>query len=160
RPVSNVLGIVIMVTLVWTAVNGVLFQTVIRMADSTFQNLDALIEADVERPLDPLKAGRPASLLCWEGLGRTGRAYSVSGPGAEEISAFTGQEALEPLRVYVGLNAAETVEERSALALAEFQRTGAFDRSVLVIATPTGTGWLDPAAMDTLEYLHHGDVAS
>src|SRR5690606_22325340 len=109
---------------------------------------------------DPLKAGSPASLLSWEGLGRTGRAYAVSGPGAEEIAAFTGQEALEPLRVYVGLNAAQTVEERAALALAELQRTGAFDRSILVIATPTGTGWLDPAAMDTLEYLHHGDVAS
>src|SRR5690606_21846158 len=103
RPVSNVLGIVIMVTLTWTAVNGVLFQALIRMADGTFQNLDALIEADVTRPLDPLKAGSPASLLSWEGLGRAGRAYSVSGPSAEEISTFTGRKALEPLRVYVGL---------------------------------------------------------
>src|SRR5690606_9070767 len=28
------------------------------------------------------------------------------------------------------------------------------------IVTPTGTGWVDPAAIDTLEYLHRGDIAS
>jgi uncharacterized membrane protein len=38
-------------------------------------------------------------------------------------------------------------------------RVGAFDRSVLIVAVPTGTGWMDPAAMDTLEYLHGGDTA-
>jgi Alpha/beta-hydrolase family len=26
--------------------------------------------------------------------------------------------------------------------------------------TPTGTGWVDPAAMDSVEYLHDGAVAS
>jgi uncharacterized membrane protein len=30
---------------------------------------------------------------------------------------------------------------------------------VLVVATPTGTGWLDPGGVDTLEYLHAGDTA-
>ena len=37
---------------------------------------------------------------------------------------------------------------------------GAFERSVLVLVMPVGTGWVDPAAVDTLEYLHGGDVAS
>ena len=36
---------------------------------------------------------------------------------------------------------------------------GAFERSVLVVATPTGTGWLDPGAVETVEYLHGGDTA-
>jgi uncharacterized membrane protein len=40
------------------------------------------------------------------------------------------------------------------------QRTGAFDRSLLVIATPTGTGWVDPAGMLPVEIMHGGDVAS
>jgi uncharacterized membrane protein len=31
---------------------------------------------------------------------------------------------------------------------------------VLVVITPTGSGWIDPASMDTVEYLHNGDVAS
>ena len=28
-----------------------------------------------------------------------------------------------------------------------------------MVATPTGTGWLDPSAVDALEYLHAGDTA-
>ena len=38
--------------------------------------------------------------------------------------------------------------------------TRAFDRSILVLVMPVGTGWVDPAGIDTLEYLYAGDVAS
>jgi uncharacterized membrane protein len=31
---------------------------------------------------------------------------------------------------------------------------------VLIVVTPTGTGWVDPAALDSVEYLHGGAVAS
>jgi len=31
---------------------------------------------------------------------------------------------------------------------------------VLIVITPTGTGWVDPAALDSVEYLHAGAVAS
>ncbi len=67
---------------------------------------------------------------------------------------------MEPIRVYAGLNSAETVEERARLALEELKRAGGFNRSLLVIIVPTGTGMVDPPAIDTLEYLHGGDVAS
>ncbi|WP_091522091.1 alpha/beta hydrolase [Aerobium aerolatum] len=160
RRVSNVIGIAILVSLVWTAVDGILFQSAIRAADRAFQNLDARIESNIARPTDPMKTGSPASLLDWEALGRAGRDYVATGPSATEISAFTGKPALEPLRVFAGLNSAPTANERAALALEELKRVGAFERSVLVVATPTGTGWLDPSAVDTLEYLHHGDVAT
>ena len=39
------------------------------------------------------------------------------------------------------------------------KRTGAFHRKILVVATTTGSGFLDPAAVDPLEYLWHGDTA-
>jgi uncharacterized membrane protein len=45
------------------------------------------------------------------------------------------------------------------LVLEELKRAGAFDREVLVVAMTTGTGWLDPNAMDPLEYLFKGDTA-
>jgi uncharacterized membrane protein len=67
---------------------------------------------------------------------------------------------MEPLRVYVGMNSAESAEERAELALAEMKRTGAFERALLVIATPTGTGWVDPAGILPVEIMHGGDVAS
>jgi uncharacterized membrane protein len=67
---------------------------------------------------------------------------------------------MEPIRVYVGLRSAQTQQARAKLALEELKRVGAFARSMLVIVTPTGTGWIDPAALDSLEYLTNGDVAS
>jgi uncharacterized membrane protein len=73
---------------------------------------------------------------------------------------LTGRKALHPIRVYVGLRAASTLQERAKLALQELKRADAFTRSVLVVVTPTGTGWIDPAAIDAIEYLHHGNTAS
>jgi uncharacterized membrane protein len=64
------------------------------------------------------------------------------------------------VRVYVGLAGGGTAQARAGLALDELKRQHGFERKVLVVITPTGTGWIDPAAMDTVEYLHHGDVAS
>jgi uncharacterized membrane protein len=49
---------------------------------------------------------------------------------------------------------------RAKLALEELKRVGGFERSVLIVVTPTGTGWVDPAAIDSVEYLHDGAVAS
>jgi uncharacterized membrane protein len=51
------------------------------------------------------------------------------------------------------------VQERAELALQELKRVNAFSRSILVVAMPTGTGWLDPGAVDTLEFIHSGDTA-
>lgn len=160
RPVANVAGAAIAVALFWLAINGVLFRYALHAADSSFQAYNELMEPESPQPEDPLKAGSAASLVAWADLGRAGREFVASGPTAEDLRQFRGGDTLEPIRVYVGLNAAETVEARAALALAELQRTGAFERAVLVIVMPTGTGWVDPAAMDTLEYLHGGDVAS
>uniref|UniRef100_UPI001952DB3C alpha/beta-hydrolase family protein n=1 Tax=Klebsiella pneumoniae TaxID=573 RepID=UPI001952DB3C len=68
------------------------------------------------------------------------------------IKAFTGRSAMQPIRVYVGQRGADTAQARAELALNELKRQGGFDRSVLIVITPTGTGWVDPAAMDPVEY--------
>lgn len=158
--VANVLGLVIAALLFWSVVDGVIFRFGLRAADSSFRQLDALMQSDVDRPADPAKTGSDASLVGWGDLGRMGRSFVASGPTADEISGLTDRPAMEPIRVYVGLNSAETYADRARLALQEMLRTGAFEREILVVITPTGTGWVDPAAMDTLEYLHDGDVAS
>jgi len=160
RRVSYLVAIVAAAALFWSMIDGVLFRAVLHAADNSFRQLDALIELDVEPPADPLRSGSPASPLDWQDLGRQGRAFISSGPTREDLRAFFGDDVSTPIRVYVGLNSAETVEERTRLAFEELVRTGAFDRSVLVIVTPTGTGWVDPAAIDTVEYLHRGDIAS
>ncbi|MDX3926795.1 MAG: alpha/beta-hydrolase family protein [Shinella sp.] len=160
RRLSYVAGVFLAATVFWMAADGILFRLALHAADSSFKALDQAMEPDSERPADPGKTGSAASLVSWEDLGRTGRAFVSGGSSAADISAFTGQEAREPIRVYAGLNSAESAGERARLALEELKRAGGFGRSVLIVVMPTGTGWIDPEAMDTLEYLHHGDVAS
>ncbi|GLS30401.1 Uncharacterized membrane protein [Mesorhizobium albiziae] len=160
RRVSNVIGVIVSVALFWTVANGVLFKSALHAADTSFRKFDELIEASTEKPTDPNKTGSTASLLDWEELGRAGREFIATGPSKADLSAFRMQDAMEPIRVYVGLRNAETATERAKLALEELKRVGAFDRSVLVVIMPTGTGWIDPEAMDTVEYLHGGDIAS
>lgn len=160
RRVSLVVGVAFAVLLFWSVTNGLVFHLGLNALDASFAALDQLIEPDTEQPTDPLKSGSTASLVDWGEMGRTGRAYVSLGPTAAQISAFTGRPALEPIRVYVGLGSGDTADARAALALEELKRVGGFDRKVLVVVTPTGTGWIDPAAMDTVEYLHDGDIAS
>jgi uncharacterized membrane protein len=158
--VSNVIGVIAAVALFWLVINGVLFGTALRVADASFQEYDELIEPETKPPTDPLKTGSSASLLAWDKLGRAGREFITSGPTRDDISALSGRGALEPVRVYVGLRSAGTPEVRARLALKELKRVGGFERSVLIMVTPTGTGWVDPAAIDSVEYLHDGSVAS
>jgi uncharacterized membrane protein len=160
RRVANVIGAAIALLLFWSLATEVFFAVALRALDSSFQQYDALIEPTAPQPRSALKAGSPASLLRWEQLGRAGREFIASGPSVRDISAVSGREAMEPIRVYVGLRSAETPAQRAGLALEELKRAGAFERSTLVIVTPTGTGWVDPGAMDSVEHLHDGDVAS
>ena len=58
---------------------------------------------------------------------------------------------MDVIRVYVGLESAETDVERVELALRELDRTHAFDREWLLIDLPTGTGYVNYAAVSVLE---------
>lgn len=160
RRVANVVGIGVTVVLIWTIANGLLIQSTFEVLDRSFREFDALIEPDRPQPVAAEKTGSAASLLRWEELGRAGREFVASGPTANEISSLTGRQAVDPIRVYAGLNVADQPRQRAERALEELKRQNGFDRSILVIITPTGTGWVDPAAMDGLEFLHDGNVAS
>ena len=158
--VANVIGVLTAVALFWSVIDGILFRLALRVAAASFQEFDELIEPGTEKPTNPLKTGSSASLLAWNKLGRAGREFISSGPTRQDISAFSGRAALEPVRVYVGLRSSDTLALRARLALDELKRVGGFERSVLIVVTPTGTGWVDPAALDSVEYLHDGAVAS
>lgn len=157
---SRFTGFLVAAVIFSMAINGVLFRFGLHVMDSSYRKFDALMEAEVPQPQDPLKSGSAASLVKWDELGRMGRSYVSSGPDAQQISSFTGRPAQNPLRVYVGLRSAETAKERAKLALQEMIRVGAFDRSLLLVTIPTGTGWVDEMGIDPVEYLHDGDIAS
>jgi uncharacterized membrane protein len=159
RRVANVVGFVIIATLSFSLIDGLVFKQVLRVADTIYSDLDSLSEIEFPKPNQPSKTGSTASLISWESLGRMGRNFVSSGPIQQDIQTFFETPVMEPIRVYAGLRSAQTPAERARLALKELIRVGGFERSVLVVATPTGTGWFDPSGVDTVEYLHGGDTA-
>ena len=147
-------------------VQGAMVRPLLSVADRSFQALNETITDDVEPPDGPLLSGGPGSLITWESLGTQGRKFIDRATSAEELAAFHDEQGAAdsdppaPIRVYAGLDTAEDVRERAEIAVAELERTGAFDRSVLCVAAATGTGWVNPTAVAALEHLHGGDTAT
>lgn len=160
RRIANVVGVVSGTLLLVGLFNGVIVNTVLDALDASYRKADSLIPPEEQPPQEWDSPGSAQSLVAWNTLGRMGRRYVSARPSAETIAAFAGPGSMAPLRVYAGLPAAATPEERARLALEELKRVGGFSRKALVIITPTGTGWVDPAGIDGLEYLYRGDVAS
>ena len=71
-----------------------------------------------------------------------------------------GRRVAEPLRVFVGVRSAATVEERCALAVDELERLGAFDRRRIVVCSATLRGYVNPVPLQAEELLSRGDVAT
>lgn len=150
-------AIVVMVTVM--LVNGVLYRGFVAGANTMFQPRNAATRAGVEQPLAPEKSGSPASFAAWDTLGFQGRNFVASGPHAAELEQLNGRTAKEPIRIYAGLDSADSLAGRAAVLLSELQRTRAYERKVLVIIPTTGTGWVDPVAARSIESMYNGDTA-
>ena len=129
-------------------------------AGTTFSAFDAGTNEGTEQPDQASVSGSPDSLVSWDSLGVQGRDFVAQATTRADLEAFHGTEDVgEPIRIYAGLRSADSVEERAALAVDELERTGAFEQDVLVVATSTGTGWIDPDAAEAIEQLHAGRTA-
>ena len=113
-------------------------------------------------PTSPLVSGSPDSLLPFADLGQQGRRFATDVVTPELIEQVMGEPArAHPIRAYVGFNSEPLYQTgRAELALAELERTGAFDRSVLLLISPTGTGWVDHTLIEAAEFLTRGDIAT
>ena len=159
RRLAVVLGVTGLFVLLWLLVTGVLVNGLFTVANAMFSTRDGDTSPGIEQPASTLRSGSPDSLVEWEELGRQGRSFVARGPSVEQLDAFSGGGALEPIRAYVGLKSANSLQDRADLLLAELQRAGAFERDALVVATTTGTGFLDPHGVDPVEYIFNGNVA-
>jgi uncharacterized membrane protein len=65
----------------------------------------------------------------------------------------------QPLRAYAGVRTAGTTEGRVELLMSELERMGAFDRSVIIVQTPSGNGQIPPVNAAAPEFMFAGDVA-
>lgn len=127
--------------------------------DRIYANANLGPDPSAVEPSSEFRSAGTGSAITWETLGRHGSVFVGGGPDATQIEALTGEPAKQPIRVYAGFETAPSLEERAALIVAELKRTGAFDRQYLVVATTTGSGWLEPQTVDAFEYLHSGDTA-
>lgn len=156
---AKTLGTVLALFAVFTLVNDFVVQKALRALDNVFFAVDTVTEDGVEPPATGHASGGPGSVVDWDDIGTNGKDFLIDGPDRAEISAFTGRPAKQPVRVYAGYGSGKDFEERAEIALRDLIALGGFDRSVLVVATPTGTGWLDPASVQPLAYMHGGDLA-
>lgn len=75
-----------------------------------------------------------ASAVSIDDLRAHGRTFVTGGPS-------------EQIRVYVSPETAADPARRAALAIAELDRTRAWERPVILVAVPTGSGWVDTRAL-------------
>ncbi len=159
RPVAWTGAVVIVGAVIYFAVTGVIFNAFVVAMNNIYAGTNASTRDGIEQPSSALRSGSRASFSPWSTLGMEGRNFVARGPNSTEITNFTGKPALQPIRVYVGLDGADTAAGRAKIAVQELERTDAFSRKVLVVAGTTGTGWLEPQSVDSVEYEWGGDSA-
>jgi uncharacterized membrane protein len=160
RRAARGVGWVLVVGLTYLVVSGLLLQGFVNLMNSAYGLRDTTTAEGVQQPTTGLRSGGPGSLIPWDSLGYQGRNFIGKGPSVGDIEKFTGQPAMEPIRVYAGLASANGAEAQAALAVKDLERAGGFQRKYLVVVTTTGSGWVDPALVDTFEYLSGGNCAT
>lgn len=141
--------------------NEVLFDGPLALANRSFSISDVhLDDDDPGPPTSPLRTSGPGSQVDWESLGTEGRRFLTFGPSARRITQLSGAPAVEPIRVFIGRATADRLHKRVDLLLEEMDRTGAYERSTIVVNIPTGTGWTNEKNIQPVEYLLGGDTAT
>jgi len=130
-------------------------------ANSTYGSENDSTDEGVSEPTSSSVSGSSESLVPWQSLGRNGRNFVATATTPAQLEAFHGPAAhpAVPVRVYVGVRSADTLQERAELAVRELERAGGFDRKILVVWIPTGSGWVVSEAAEAVEQLYDGDTA-
>jgi uncharacterized membrane protein len=98
----------------------------------------------------PVGTAAAAPALVGEVLGAEGRSFLAAPPPG----------GTAPLRVYAGLGSAPTVLQRVERALAALDAAHGLSRSTVLVAVPTGSGWVNRSGVGALERLTGGDTTT
>ena len=158
-PVAKAVAVGLVALLTLFVINGAVNNVLIAAVSSSSEIADKGNHPGVEQPMSPENSGSPESNEAWDTLGMEGRRFVSSGPTAEQIEQFTGEPAPTPIRVYAGAEGEDSIEATADRVVEELERTGAFDRAVLAVATTTGRGWVNESVAGSLEYMYGGDTA-
>ncbi len=167
-PVAMGVSALIVTVVVVLMIEGILSTEISRIANGSAVVVDESTADGVVQPTSPTRSGSPQSLESWESLGREGRTFVAGGPNAAQITEVTGAPAQEPIRAYAGRASVDAngfddspavVDALANSVVAELDRTGAFDRDYLAVATTTGRGWVNQDVAASLEYMTGGNSA-
>lgn len=157
--VSFVVVLVLLISLGVSILNGVVIRGGMSLLNKSFSAVNDEMDPNKPPPNTPLRSGGPGSLVSWESMGHQGRIFMRGGPTVEQLTEFNGAPATEPIRAYAGLNSADGIRATAELAARELERAGGLKRKIIAVATTTGTGWINAAEADSLEYMYNGDTA-
>ena len=105
--------------------------------------------------------GGPDSAYDFADLGREGRRFISQTYSAVELEAVLGRAASSPVRVFLPLSAQTgDPEADAALLVAEVERVGGFTKGTIVLAAPTGDGYVSYVQTETVELLTAGDCTT
>lgn len=159
--IAAVIGFAVVVAVTISVLNGVVAREGMSALNNAFAAANDETRPNSVRPTSELRSGGPGSLVSWSSLGREGRIVVSNGPSVQQLSEFNGSPAMEPIRVYAGLDSSpsQSFRANAALAADELVRTGGLRRKIVAIGSATGSGWLNQATMSSLEYMYNGDTA-
>lgn len=158
--VSALVGCAVVVVITIVILNGVVARYSMEWLNNSFAAVNDETTADSSPPTTTSRSGGPESLVSWGSLGRQGRIFVSNGPDQTELEQFNGAPAMEPIRAYAGLGSGDDLRANADIAARELERTGGLDRAVVAVASTTGTGWINRATVDSLEYMYNGDIAT
>lgn len=155
------LSLLILVVIVYALTSQVLLKLGIHFFTRHARKMNNRTAKGIVQPQVPERSGSPQSRSSWRAVGGQGRVFLGRGPSCADIEAVTGCSAMEPIRVYAGMpEEGQSLQSAADLVVEELHRTGAFDRAVILIATSTGSGWVDEWQVQPLEYLTRGNCAT
>ena len=155
------LSLLILVVIVYALTSQVLLKLGINFFTRHARKMNNRTAKGIVQPQVPERSGSPQSRSSWRAVGGQGRVFLGRGPSRADIEAVTGCSAMEPIRVYAGMpEEGQSLQNAADLVVEELHRTGAFDRAVILIATSTGSGWVDEWQVQPLEYLTRGNCAT
>ena len=157
--VSFVVTLITVLAVFIAILNGVVVRGAMSVMNRTFSNVNDELDPKHPAPTSALRSGGPGSQVSWSSLGHQGRIFVGNGPTVAQLSEFNKAPATEPIRAYAGVNSANGIRATARLAADELERKGGLKRKLIGVATTTGTGWVNAAEADSLEYMYNGDTA-
>ena len=159
KAVSYAAAWIITALLVLGVLNGVVISGVMGVVNEAFGVKNGTTEEGIVQPTAAALSGSSQSLIPWDSLGRQGRSFIGRAKTPQQLAKFNHSAAVQPVRVYSGLDSAPDTKKRADLAVADLKRAGGLNRKIIVVVTTTGTGWVDEEGVAPIEYMYNGDDA-